>query len=370
MEPRAAGGCPRTAPGAGPAPCLPPGRTPSVATLHRLFKTLDVAAFEHALGRWVQRTSVHLGEAFAIDGKTLRGAARGTLPGVPGAHLVAAYAHEAQLIVAQVASAGKGHELAAIQRVLTSLPLAGRVVTADALATQRAVCEQVVDAKGAYLLPVKENQPALLEDCQAAFSPVARDRAGWDGMGVPTAPTWYRQELATRGGVLRHVAQREPKARHGRHETRLLWALADPQVNAHLGECGDHERPWPHVAQVCLIERRRGLRRGGHIVEEAVEVSYAVTSLPPERADAARLLRVLRGHWGIENRMQWVRDVTFDEDRSPVRAGAAPQAMAALRNLALALLRRARCWALHAMRRTLAGRPHQAVQLVLSGRLC
>lgn len=160
---------------------LPPGRTPSVATLHRLFKTLDVAAFERTLGQWLQETSVQPSEALAIDGKTLRGAARGTAPGMPGAHLVAAYAHEAQLIVAQVASAGKGHELAAVQQVLTHLPLAGRVVTADALATQRAVCQQVTDAKGAYLLPVKENQPALLEDCQAAFSPLAGDRAGWDG---------------------------------------------------------------------------------------------------------------------------------------------------------------------------------------------
>lgn len=137
-----------------------------------------------------------------------------------------------------------------------------------------------------------------------------------------------------------------------------------------MGECGDHEQPWPHVAQVCRIERRRALWRGGHVVEETVEVSYAITSLPPEQADAARLLRVLRSHWGIENRMHWVRDVTFDEDRSQVRVWAAPQVLAALRNLTLALLRRARCWAIAAMRRTLAGRPYQAAQLVLSGRLC
>lgn len=121
---------------------------------------------------------------------------------------------------------------------------------------------------------------------------------------------------------------------------------------------------------MCRIERRRALWRGGHVVEETVEVSYAITSLPPEQADAARLLRVLRSHWGIENRMHWVRDVTFDEDRSQVRVWAAPQVLAALRNLTLALLRRARCWAIAAMRRTLAGRPYQAAQLVLSGRLC
>jgi hypothetical protein len=160
---------------------LPAGRTPSVATLHRLFKTLDVAAFEHALGQWLRQTGVRPSDALAVDGKTLRGAALAGLPGLPGAHLVAAYTHEAHEIVAQVASGGKGHELAAAQQVLSQLPLAGRVVTADALATQREVCEQVVDAKGAYLLPVKENQPALLTDCQAAFSPVERNRAGGEG---------------------------------------------------------------------------------------------------------------------------------------------------------------------------------------------
>ena len=170
--------------------------------------------------------------------------------------------------------------------------------------------------------------------------------------------------------MLQHVVQREPKSRHGRKEVRLLWALADPEVNAHLGECGDHERPWPHVAQICRVERRRTLRRAGQVIKQTVEVSYAITSLTPEQADAARLLRLLRGHWGIENRMHWVRDVLFDEDRSQVRTWAAPQVMAALRNLTLALLRRARCWAIAAIRRTLAGRPHQAVQLVLSGQLC
>lgn len=127
---------------------------------------------------------------------------------------------------------------------------------------------------------------------------------------------------------------------------------------------------------MCRVERRRSLRRGGHIVEETVEVSSAITSLPPEQTDAAQLLALLRGHWGhggIENWMHWVRrvrDVPFDEDRSQVRTWAALQVLAALRNLTLALLRRARCWAIQAMRRTLAGRPHQAVQFVLWGRLC
>jgi hypothetical protein len=160
---------------------------------------------------------------------------------------------------------------------------------------------------------------------------------------------------------------REPKARHGRREVRRLWALADPEINAFAGSSGDHGVGWPHLRQVCRVERERLLLRGGHVVAAEVEVSYAVTSAPPGRADAAALLRDVRGHWGIENRSHWVRDVTFDEDRCQVRCGAAPEVFAVCRNLAIALLRRRGCPNVAAALRTHAARPHLAVTLVRSG---
>jgi hypothetical protein len=153
----------------------------------------------------------------------------------------------------------------------------------------------------------------------------------------------------------------EPKARHGRRETRQLWALADPALNACAGEAGEHERPWPHVRQVCRVRRQRVDVRTGELEDE---VSYAITSLPPARADAARLLRLLRGHWGIENRLHWVRDATFGEDRCPIRAGAAPEAVAACRNLVIALVRRAGHANVAAALRTYGGRPLTAIALV------
>ena len=147
---------------------------------------------------------------------------------------------------------------------------------------------------------------------------------------------------------------------------RLLWALTDPFVNRHAGEHGHAGAPWPGLRQVCRVERRRTVRRRGRVRHET-EVSYAITSLPPERADATALLAYLRGHWSIENRLHYVRDVTFDEDRSQVRCGAAPQVLAACRNLALALLRRAGATNVAAALRTHAGRPRDAVNLVLAG---
>ena len=122
--------------------------------------------------------------------------------------------------------------------------------------------------------------------------------------------------------------------------------------------------PWPHVRQVCRIERERLQVRRGRVVAKEVEVSYAVTSRPPQRADAADLLRANRGHWRIENGSHWVRDVVLGEDASLIRSGAAPQVTAACRNLTLALLRRAGYPCIAAALRTLAARPAVAVSLV------
>jgi len=153
---------------------LPPGRSPSVATLHRVFKSLDAAAFETALGGWLAANGVAADEALALDGKTLRGIHGDAVPGV---HLVAAYAHRAGTVLAQAPSPGKGQELAAVAAVLGQAPLAGRLVTGDALLTQRDLCARVVAGGGDYLLPVGANQPALLAACEAAFSPVGGERA-------------------------------------------------------------------------------------------------------------------------------------------------------------------------------------------------
>ena len=150
--------------------------------------------------------------------------------------------------------------------------------------------------RGRYFFAVKGNQPTLLQDITAI----------WDGepAGEPQAARLDQ---------------------HGeRIEQRRLWA------SNLLVDYSD----WPHLAQVCRLERiirARGKTRR--------ELAYAVTSLSPAEADPQRLLALWRGHWGIENRVHWVRDVTFDEDRSQVRTGSAPQIMAALRNLTISVIR-------------------------------
>ena len=150
--------------------------------------------------------------------------------------------------------------------------------------------------RGHYFFAVKGNQPTLQQDITAI----------WD-MEPPTEPQAVR--------IDQHG---------GRVEQRRLWA-SDLLVDY---------SDWPHLAQICRLERivrsKNATRR---------ELAYAVTSLSPQEADPERLLALWRGHWGIENRLHWVRDVTFDEDRSQIRTGSAPQIMAALRNLTISMIR-------------------------------
>lgn len=164
-------------------------RTPCGATLFRIVRRMDVAKFRQALQGWLVQTAEALqvrlpayerGEIpedqVALDGKTVRGASArrgGTDFDKSAVHIVAAYVPALQTVMDQLEADGKGRELAAIRMLLGRLPMKGRVYTADALATQRDICQDITKEGGDYLLPVKENQPALLADIQEAFSPSA-----------------------------------------------------------------------------------------------------------------------------------------------------------------------------------------------------
>lgn len=138
--------------------------------------------------------------------------------------------------------------------------------------------------------------------------------------------------------------------KHGdRVEQRSLW-VSDALVGY---------SDWPHMAQVCRLERM--VTRKGKTTHE---IAYAVTSLSRPKAGPQRLLILSRGHWGIENRVHWVRDVTFDEDRCQIRTGSAPQVMAALRNMVISLLRIAGAPNIAASLRRNAAHPHEALALV------
>ncbi len=207
--------------------------------------------------------------------------------------------------------------------LLRRLDVAGLVVTGDAQFCQTALSRLVVQRGGDYFWALKDNQPDLLDDVRTLFLDPPPD----EGFGQAVA-----------------------FGRHGdRQERRTLRTSV--ALNAYLR--------WPHVGQVCAIERV--ITRHG---QTTVEPAYAITSLTPVQAGPARLLDLWRGHWSIENTLHWVRDVTFDEDRSQVRTGSGPQVMAALRSTAIGILRRAGHSNIAAALRTYAGRPLAALTLL------
>jgi len=303
--------------------------TPCAATLHTIFRHVNRDEFEAHLGTWADSVVGSLpaapetpGTAVALDGKTLRGSKK---QGAPGTHLLSALAHQVGVTLAQHAVDDKTNEITAVETLLHHLVLEGRIVTMDALLTQRHVAQTIVDTGGDYVMIVKENQPRLRADIELVFT-------------LP--PVGDRQETA-----------RTIDIGHGRIEQR----------NITTSEALVGYSDWPGLAQVFELGRHVIIQNTG---EERVEVVYGVTSLRPERATPGHLLALVRGHWQIENKSHWVRDVTFDEDRSQVRCGNIPQVMAALRNTAIGLLR----WAGHtniaAACRRLAAQPVQALALI------
>lgn len=286
---------------------------PHESTLRRVLQQVDPSALEAALRSWVlaqlRTRAVPVGtprreqrRVLALDGKTLRGAhVRALDAGVYLPHLVSVLDQHSGAVLGQVGVSDKGSEVTAFTTLLDEFDLAGVLVTADALHTHRGHAEYLHARGGHYLMTIKANQPRLL----------ARVRAlPWTDIGV---------------------AARERARGHGRVETRTVSVVS-------LHPCPDRGGEFfPHAAQaIKLVRRRRPLRPGGRWKTVTV---YAITSLTGFDADPGLLARWIRGHWGIENRLHWVRDVTYDEDRSAVRTGSGPQVMAAFRNLAITALR-------------------------------
>jgi predicted transposase YbfD/YdcC len=282
---------------------------PGEATIRRVLARVDGDAVDATIGAWLAdrlRPPPRPRRVIAVDGKTLRGSARDGHQ----VHLLAALDHHDGAVLAQRQVDGAPGEVPAFQPLLAGLDLAGVVVTADALHTQRDHASFLVDRGADYLLVVKANQPGL--HAQLA--------------GLP-----WRQIP---------VMDRTRDHGHGRVEVRTL------KVAAVAGLC------FPHAAQAIQVSRR--VRAPGSRRWRTVTV-YAVTSLALGTASPAQLAGWLRGHWRIENRLHWVRDMTFGEDASTARTGSLPRVMASLRNLAVGALR-------------LAGHPNLAAALRHTGR--
>ena len=272
---------------------------PHEETFRRALGKIDAGALDAAMGTWLfeqaKRGRVADNQlVLALDGKSLRGSTRGDGRAV---HLFSAMLHESGVVVGQEEVDEKSNEITAFIPLLQGIDLTGALVTADAVHTQRDHARFLVEDKAAhYLFQVKANQPKLLEAIKA----------------VPAENFSPEHEHTSRG--------------HGRTERRYARVAKAPE-----------NLDFPHAAQVIVVCRERA-DLGDVMI--STETSYYITSLPAQAAGPDRLGRHVREHWGIENKLHWVRDWSYDEDRHQLRApSSTARAMASLRNLAISLLR-------------------------------
>jgi predicted transposase YbfD/YdcC len=302
---------------------------PCAATLNTVLRGLDTEAVERVLATWAEGVlaattapPTALG-AIAIDGKSLRGSRRQK---APGAHLRSALGHRLGLTMGQQAVADKTNEIGAIGDVLGALVVENRVITMDALLTQRDVAQTIVAGGGDYVMIVKGNQPTLQDEIATLFA----------------TPSVVTETLASAATL---------DIGHGRIEHR--------RITTSTALCGYTD--WAGREQVFALERQVIRKSSG---TERAEIVYGVTSLSREQASAAQVLELVRHHWHIENKSHGVRDVTYDEDRSQVRVGSIPQVMAALRNTAIGLMRVAGETNIAAACRRDAAQPWSALALI------
>jgi predicted transposase YbfD/YdcC len=297
------------------------------ATLSGFSQTLD----ETEPGGEIVTTEGEVLRGQSLDGKTVCGAsAYGT-----SHHLVSLVRHESGVVLVQGETQVKMGEREVAQALLTPTRLAGTVTTLDALHTQRKQARQILAGGGHYLMVVKRNQRTLYEDIDLLFSllPPATPADAAD------AAEWGYEKTQT-----------VDKA-HGRLEVRTLERISG--LNDYLD--------WPGVAQVLRRTCQRTELRTG---KTTLQVRYGITSLATAQVSPAQMEVCWRRHWTIENRLHYVRDVSLGEDAGQMRTGHAPQALAALRNAVIALLRIEGWPCLPTAFRHFAAHPQSALQLM------
>lgn len=261
---------------------------PSGATIRRVVKQVCPGGLAELTG-----ADPADAESIAVDGKTARGSRHDD---TPAAHLLAAMTNDGR-VVTQLRIPDKTNEITCFADLLRPYDLTDKVITADALHTQRDHARFLVKEKNAhFVLTVKKNQPTLHE------------------------------RLRTMPWKQARITHHDRSEGHGRRDTRVLTVLTV------------HDLDFPHVQQIVRVTRHSTSTKTGKRRRETV---FVITSLTSAQASPERLARLIRSQWVIENRLHYVRDVTLGEDASQIRTGHGPENMATIRSLAINILRQA-----------------------------
>ncbi len=262
----------------------------------------------------------------AIDGKAVRATYKADKP----VHQLAAYDIKTGVVHFQVNVADKENEISALKPLLTPAFIKGRIFSLDAMHTQTELCARINRFGGYYLLVAKDNQPTLAQDLRDFFSDPPPD---W---------CWHQAQSWDKG--------------HGRLEHRHL--ICSAELNEWVAD------RWVGVEQVFRLERKTTLLKAG---KERHQIVHGITNLAFKQADARDLLTLIRGHWSIENRLHWRRDVTLGEDGCQSCTAAAPSIFACLNSALLSLMDRLGVVNVARQARFFDAHLDQAVQALCSG---
>jgi predicted transposase YbfD/YdcC len=278
-----------------------PNGIPSPDTFRRVFEKIRPDEFERCFEIWVLQILNDLfPQLIAIDGKEIRGS-YDREAGTKSVHLVSAWSSESQLVLAQTKVSSKSNEITAIPILLDVLDIEGSIITIDAMGTQKKIADKIYHANGDYILSLKANHPTLFQDVKAWFG---------------------SQQTAN---ILPLPLEHTTEAGHHRIEIRKYWAFSLSQLPP-LHESSQ----WAGFETVIAVERIRHLR-----TKTTYEIQFYLSSLS---SDSSQIPRAIRQHWGVENSLHWVLDVTFNEDACRVRSLHAPHNLALVRRFALNIL--------------------------------
>lgn len=277
-----------------------PNGIPSRCTLRRVVSRLNPEQFQNCFRDWIKALSrATKGRIIAVDGKTLR-RSMDSKSDLKALHVVSAWASEQHLTLGQIAVEEKSNEITAIPRLLRLLELKGALVTIDAMGCQKQIARQITEDGGDYCLAVKGNQETLYETLREHFSNDAVENE-WDA---------YECEEQS----------------HGRYVRRYYYTTPASEMLRTSGR-------WSKLTSVGLAITYRAKNEDDQVQPEC---RYYILSVP---SDAKRFARATRLHWGIENSLHWVFDVSFDEDQSRIRKDYGAENFGWLRRFAVSLLK-------------------------------
>ena len=284
---------------------------PSHDVFGRVFARLNPEKFEACFRNWISALEELsggqlAGKTVAIDGKSIRRSYEHAWDKIGMAHMVSVFVQENQICFAQLKAESKGGEYDTIKKILEMIDIKNATVTIDALGCNIDVAQIIREAKGDYLLQIKENQPTLL-------SKVA---------------TLFNEAVLEKFKDLRHGTATTVDGDHGRIETRTIHVIWDVK---HLG---DLAKQWPGLRSLVMIEATREVNE-----KTSVEKHYYISSLD-RRHKAETILARARGHWSIENNLHWQLDVSFGEDDRRLRKGHGAENFSRLTRIALTLLKK------------------------------